>query len=279
MFLPDLKKEMLEIASGISLAYVERKPTPVLADAPTLLFVPGFTFSAEVFHHQLEEFSKTHHVIALDLRSHGASTITGEGNDYTTIAHDLELFIGAKRLTNIALIGWSFGALATWQYAAKYPRNLHAHICIDMPPIGMSEDPDIWTEGKIGDLGGAYHALTSKEGHAAMIREYAEHVMFSGTLSDKELSRVLEISQQTPYVVASQLFASGLFSNKEEEAKAINGVVPTRFYLAEHWSAKAEAYLMRTLPDASISSFGGHMMFQEFSDHFNRDLGAYLQSL
>ena len=50
----------LEIEPGVELYYVDRgQGTP-------LIFVPGWTFTHEVFVHQIEHFAKTHRVIAFD---------------------------------------------------------------------------------------------------------------------------------------------------------------------------------------------------------------------
>lgn len=129
-----LNKKKLEIATGVELAYVETKPAVAKQDI-TLLFVPGFTFSSAVFQHQLEGLAEEYHVIAVDPRSHGDSSLCETGNDYLTYAEDLKAFIDRLGLNNIVLIGWSFGAISTWQYSALDKQRLVAHICIDTPPV------------------------------------------------------------------------------------------------------------------------------------------------
>ncbi len=275
-----LEKEMLEIHSGISIAYVEKKPIMQDMTKPVLLFVPGFTFPAEVFHHQLEDLFDTYRVIAIDPRSHGASTLTKTGNDYLTAEKDLAAFIDKMQLENIVLIGWSFGALATWGYAhTSNAKKLQAHISIDMPPVSMSEDTSVWTEGPITDLSEAYHALTTAEGHNAMMRDYIQHVMIDRDLNESELSWITGLSCQTPHYIASQFFASGLFSNKLIAAQKTEETIPSHFFLANHWTDKATAYLKTAMPKSTTSTLGEHMMFWEYPEEFNRELRTYLLSL
>ena len=73
----------LEVEPGVELYYEDHG-----AGSP-LVFVPGWTFTTEVFVHQVEYFSGTHRVVSFDPRSQGRSTLTLQGNDYPTQSADL----------------------------------------------------------------------------------------------------------------------------------------------------------------------------------------------
>lgn len=275
-----LGKKKLEIMPGLELAYAEKKPALAKQDL-TLLFVPGITFSSEVFCHQLDGLSDQYRVIALDPRSQGDSSISDTGNDYLTHANDLKLFIEQLELDNIILIGWSFGAISTWQYSTIDQQHLAAHICIDTPLelISANEDKGVWVEAKIAELGTIYHTLRSADGQAQFIKDYAQHVMVERELSDTELDWLAGLSLRTPYTIAASLLASGLFSNCLEQAQTLEQSLPSRFYISHHWSEIATQYLARELPKSSVSILGGHMMFWEYPQQFNSDLKTFLQSL
>ena len=274
------KKEMLEIEPGISLAYVDQGPKSHAGGDLTLLLVPGFTFSSEVFLKQLNAFSGRYRVVATDPRSHGASTMAEAGNDYRTHAADLKAVIDHLDLQNIVLVGWSFGALATWGYLdIAGTGRVRAHVSVDMPPVGLAPggEQDMWVEGSVGDMAGAFYALTSAEGHRAMIRDYIQHVMFE-TMPDKdELDVLMQLSTNTPHHIAMQLFAAGLFSNCEGIAKSVEQQIPSHFVIANHWAKVAVSYLNRDLPKSGHTVLGGHMMFWEYPDAFNQALGDFMQ--
>ncbi len=275
-----LTKKRLEIDSGLQLAYAEVRPVKPIS-GKTLLLVPGFTFSSEVFHYQLEMLVDEYHVIAIDPRSHGDSTITQTGNDYLTHTNDLQAFVEKLELDNIVLVGWSFGALATWGYSALDTERIVAHVCIDMPPVPLSVDEEkgAWVEGKISNIAETYHMLTSDEGQISLIKSYAQHVMVERKLTKSELDWLIDLSLHTPHSVAASIFASGVFSNRLEQAKMLDKKIPSLFYLANHWKVVAQNYISTELPNSSTIVFGGHMMFWEYPERFNRELKSFIESI
>ena len=54
-----------------------------------MVFIPGLTFSGEIFKNQLEYFSSEYRVIAIDPRGQGFSAKTVDGNDYLTHGRDV----------------------------------------------------------------------------------------------------------------------------------------------------------------------------------------------
>src|SRR5882724_1958475 len=54
-------------SDGVKIHYLES------GTGPTILFVPGWTMPAEIWQPQIEHFSKSYYVVAVDPRSQGAS--------------------------------------------------------------------------------------------------------------------------------------------------------------------------------------------------------------
>ena len=67
-------------------------------EGDAIVFIPGLTFSGEIFRHQLEHFSDRHRVIAVDPRGQGLSTKTVHGNDYVTHGADVRRLVDALGL-------------------------------------------------------------------------------------------------------------------------------------------------------------------------------------
>jgi pimeloyl-ACP methyl ester carboxylesterase len=93
----------IEVEPGVELYYED------YGQGTPLLFVPGWTFTGEVFEHQVAHFAATHRVIVVDPRGQGRSSVTLHGNDYATHGADLAKLIKALELRDVVLVGWSFG--------------------------------------------------------------------------------------------------------------------------------------------------------------------------
>ncbi|RDU37118.1 alpha/beta hydrolase [Neobacillus piezotolerans] len=247
-----------------------------------IVCIPGFTFTTEVFSKQVAHFSKTNRVIVLDPRSHGRSTVSLHGNDYVTHGEDLAKVLDALdlELKNVTLMGWSFGCLAVWEYIRqKGTDNIKAMIFVDMPPKSLSiHENEEWVEGKLDDLAAAYNTfLRTPAGQREFITGYTTGVMVQRELNEEELTWIVEQSMKTPYYIAANLFASGVFSDYREEARQAGMSVPTLMVVAEHWGETARAYMNKLAPATEVQVLGGHMMFWEHSETFNALVDEFLK--
>jgi hypothetical protein len=102
--------KFIEVEAGVELYYEEK------GEGQPLIFIPGWTFTTELFSHQLEYFSKGYRAIVIDPRSQGRSSKPLHGNDYATHGADLARLVRALDLKDIVLVGWSFGCLQSWAY-------------------------------------------------------------------------------------------------------------------------------------------------------------------
>ncbi|MEW5722260.1 MAG: alpha/beta hydrolase [Thermodesulfobacteriota bacterium] len=268
---PALAGDYLEVEPGVEIYYEDK------GQGPPIVIVSGWTFTTEVFAHQLEQLSKTHRVVVLDPRSQGRSTVTLEGNDYITHASDLAKVIEALKLQDIVLIGWSFGCLTTWGYIKeKGIDNLKCHVCVDLSPKPLSVNPGDWVEGPLDEIAGAFPALRTPKGQRDFVAWYADEVMVQRELKPEEMTWIVGQSAKSPPWVASLLFASGMFTNHMEEAKLLDEKKPSLFIVAEHWADTAKAFLGKNFPKTKIEVLGGHMMFWEHPEKFNKILEDFI---
>ncbi len=84
------------------------------------------------------------------------------------------------------------------------------------------------------------------------------------------------MSVKTPYYIAANLFASGMFSDYREEAKLASKSRATLTILAEHWAETARVFTEKISPKSKIKVLGGHLMFWEYSEAFNQSIGEFL---
>jgi non-heme chloroperoxidase len=268
------KQAYLDVAPGVELYYEE------YGSGDPLVLVPGWTFTSEVFQHQISHFARSHRVIVVDPRSQGRSTKTPIGNDYRTHGADLAALFSALELKNVVLIGWSTGTLDMLGYVQQAGTGaLKAAIGIDMSPRPLSVNSDDWVEGPLAEISDAWRSfLRTPQGHRAFIEYYAANVMVQRELSAGELDWIVRQSLTTPTYLASALFADAMFCDFSAELTQLAAAVPTRYILAEHWAPTARAYLAREFPQVSTSVLGGHMMFWEHADHFNAIVAEFIAS-
>jgi pimeloyl-ACP methyl ester carboxylesterase len=147
-----------------------------------------------------------------------------------------------------------------------------------MPPKCLSYDTEAWIEGTLEEIS-AVHTLYLRDakGHADYIKLYTETVMVQRNLLPEELNWIVGLSTKTKPLVAAQLFASCMFQDNNASAVAVAKVRPTLFFVAQHWAAKAVAHLKHLLPETKYVVFGGHMMFWEHPEAFNRVLDEFIQ--
>jgi pimeloyl-ACP methyl ester carboxylesterase len=229
----------------------------------------------------MAHFSKTHRAIVIDPRSHGRSSMTLHGNNYATHGTDLAKIINALELKDIVLVGWSFGCLTLWEYVKQEGLEaLKGVVCIDLSPKPLSVNAQDWVEGPLDEIGGAYNAyMQSPQGQRDFVSYYATEVMVQRELSKEELFWIVEQSLKTPYYIASNLFASGMFSNYMAEAKLVEESLPALNIVAEHWADTAIPFTQKHFPNIKTERLGGHMMFWEHSEKFNKLIDDFISSL
>ena len=262
----------LEVDPGVEIYYEDH------GEGPALVLVPGWTFSTEVFEHQIKEFSATNRVIAFDPRSHGRSTVTLSGNNYTTQGADLVKLLDHLNVTNPVLVGWSFGCLTTWEFLkTQSVADVAGHMCIDLSPTPLTGVECDWVEGGVADIAGFYQAVQTSQGHRDVINWYADEVMIEQEYTPELSQWIVDISTASPPWVASAYLAAGMFSNYMDVAKDIDANIPSAFVVADHWADTARAYVAQHLPNSQIEAFGGHMMYWEYPDQFNPILAELLK--
>ncbi len=266
--------DYVEVAPGVDLYYEDE------GEGDALVLIPGWTFTTRVFDHQFAAFAGSHRVISFDPRSHGRSTVTSDGNNYATHAADLARLLEHLDVESPVLLGWSAGSLTAWHHVRNHgTAGIRGFVSVDMPPLGMSCGEGDWVEGAIPDLAGFFQGVQTARGQRAMVTWYADNVMIEGEMSPEVTAWVVEQSLATPPMVAANLIADVCFANCLEEAKRVDAEIPSLFFVADHWSATAGPFLAKHCPRSRIETFGGHMMFWEYPERFNRALAAFLSTL
>jgi len=120
---------------GAGLSYLE------LGEGMPMVMVHGWSQSGLQWYNQIEEFSKTHRVLALDLRGHGESSKIDNGYRVYRLAQDVREFMVGLDLEPATLMGHSLGCSILWAYWDLYgDTGLDKLIFVDNSPY-PSDNP------------------------------------------------------------------------------------------------------------------------------------------
>ena len=101
---PELSERTVDVDKDVSLRVIEARQ---LASGLTLVLIPGWSTTADVWREQINRFARTYRVISFDPRSQGKSTITKDGNTPETRAQDLHTLLDLLAVRGPILVGWS----------------------------------------------------------------------------------------------------------------------------------------------------------------------------
>lgn len=125
----DQAKCMVDLSTGIRLAYVEVGPV----DGPAVILLHGLTDSARSWSQAmaaLHEIAPSLHILALDQRGHGASSMPAEAHCPTDpkscftpklFADDLLAFMDKAKITTALIVGHSMGSVVAQTFALDHP--------------------------------------------------------------------------------------------------------------------------------------------------------------
>lgn len=259
----------------IRLHYIEE------GEGKTILFVTGFSGSAQGFFHQIEYFKESFRVISVDPRNHGKSSYSPRGNTYAQQGRDLGKLMEALELEHVILVGWSFGAYAVLNYLEQYGTDrVDAFITIDNPVCAILEDPSEYRAGNLAMLREFhFQYFQSEEGFRQfVIKNFIDGIFFiHPPREEKEREYILNTCLRLPLEVGDQLIVDGHLSDKRSVMTEVDRKIPCLHYVAEYRAEEGMRCIPRDYPNSEVVTLGNHMMFYEFPEEFNRIMEAFLE--
>jgi non-heme chloroperoxidase len=108
------RSDFFKTSDGVRIHYVEA------GSGRAIVFIPGWTMPAWIWQKQIDEFSKTYHVIAVDPRSQGESDKPPSGHLPETRSRDYKELIDHLGLKKPVLVGWSMACGELVKYAEQF---------------------------------------------------------------------------------------------------------------------------------------------------------------
>lgn len=232
---------------GVRISYIEA------GSGPDMVLVPGWSQSAAQWQKQIDEFSSTHHVIAVDLRGHGDSDKPAHGYRIARLAADLHGLVEELDLRDITWVAHSMGCSVTWSLWDLFGGGrIRRLVLVDEPAVLVS-DP-AWTEGLNDDLSAIFDYATIsalnaglKSSEAAGVTDSLIGGMFTESAQTEEVAWAIERNFALPRDVAGTLLVDHAYQDWRDVLPRID--VPTLVIGGE----------VSIFPPAGIEWVAGHI--------------------
>lgn len=175
-------------------------------DAPPLILQHGGADHCRSWDWVAEELRHDWHVICPDLRGHGDSSWTQNGNyDLNSMVYDFAQLVQTLGFDEISIVTHSLGSLVTSRYAGLYPEKVRRFVDIEglgpnldfmgkRPPMPIDDRFRLWIDEKHAAAGRApkkYPTLRAayermKEANKHLTVEQARHLTIHGASRNED---------------------------------------------------------------------------------------------
>ena len=113
-------------------------------EGEAVLLLHGFAQTSHMWRPLIPELSKTHRVIAPDLRGFGESAKPQSGYDKKGMAQDVHALANSLRLGKVRVVGHDIGLMIAYAYAAQHPTEVDRIVLMDAFLPGVGDWTSVW---------------------------------------------------------------------------------------------------------------------------------------
>lgn len=246
-----------------------------------IVLLHGVMCGVRYFEHQLDELAQAYRPIAIDFRGHGRSEKVEYGHTLAQYARDVHTFLEERDLDDVVVVGWSLGALVSWEYVAQFgTERIGGLVDVDMEASRYQWDDYEFGLYTLKDLQQALSGI--QEDEERMIERFTDQVFANPTAEMKTLQ--IDETSRTPTSVKSTI----LFDATTRDYRAVlpgidvpvlvcAGSVETR----GPGTVAAVKHVADLVPDGTFELFdgSGHCPPLEQPERFNRVLSEFVDAL
>ncbi len=251
-----------QTSDGVSLHYTVKGP----ANAPFMVFVPGWAMPGWIFGPQEAAFDKNWRVVLFDPRGQGSSEIAPSGYNQTRRGQDIAELL-ARLPGRVVLVGWSLGVLDTLAYVHQNgDAKLKGLVLVDNsvgenpPPVPHAAPPG--------------PPMT----HEQFVRWFVPH-MFKTKQPAGYLERLTDAALRLPEADANALLRYPVPRTYWKQA-LLGCSVPVLYAVRPKWQEQAEN-LQADRNGVTVVLFptAGHALFVDDAARFNAALKQFAGAL
>ncbi|WP_160133736.1 alpha/beta fold hydrolase [Halococcus salsus] len=242
-----------------------------------IVFLHGAWAGLRYFEPQLNGLADEYRTTAFDFRGHGRSEKTDAGHTLAQYARDLRSFLDGRDLHDVVVVGWSMGALVSWEYVAQFGTDrIRALVDVDMEPSPLGSDdrcPD--DREQLREL----HSAIQSD-HLGLVERSIEQLL-KNPPSPAMRTTMFDEESRCPPPIKSALLPE-LLCDYRDVLSTID--VPTLVCAGadeKHRRVASVEAVAELVPDAEFELFAesGHCPTLEEPERFNRVLSKFVESL
>jgi pimeloyl-ACP methyl ester carboxylesterase len=226
---------------------------------------------AEIWEPQIAHFAKTHRVVAMDPRSQGLSSQTGEGNYPEARARDIKAVVDGLKLAPAVLVGWSMGVTELAAYVDQFGCDSVAGLVLVDGRAGYDMDSSLTK--KLFERAASFQKNRQEAG-ADFVRG-----MYKRPQSEEYLQRITRASLRTPTNTAMALLLAMVSTDRRSALAKISK--PTLIVVAQGPYQMIFEDMQRRIAGSQLKVMDGvgHALFVDEADKFNSLLDGFLKGL
>ncbi|MCL5288006.1 MAG: alpha/beta hydrolase [Acidobacteria bacterium] len=239
---------------------------------PSILFVPGWTMPAWIWEKQIDHFSKTHRVVAIDPRGQGESSKPTDGYFPAARARDIKAVVDQLKLSPVVLVGCSMGVPEVVSYVEQFgTRGLAGVVLVD-GIAGTDPNPQMMS----AMIAFAGNFLKERD----KFTEGFVRSMYKKPQPEPYIQKVIAASKQTPTSVGAALFLGMVSTDNRAALAKIDKPALICTAPGGPWDTVYED-MQKRIPGARLEKFdgAGHALFVDAADKFNALLDDFLSQL
>ncbi len=234
----------------------------------TMVFIPGWTMSGEIWEPQLKAFSSRYRVVTLDPRSQGASETTGDGLYLGRRGKDIGELLEHLNLSDVILAGWSMGVREVITYAATAGTSRIGALVL--------VEGNLWPQGT---LEGALKGIRQMQADRLPYTRDFVKGMYVQPQTEAYYAKVTAMSMKTPTDAAAILMLANAFG-PDTDMRPLFSKLDKPVLMVGPPSKKPQAEALKAaVPSARIEYVdgAGHALFVDQADKFNAILEDFVQ--
>jgi non-heme chloroperoxidase len=270
-----IREGFITTDAGIRIHYLESGDS---ASKRALILIPGWRLPAYLWNEQLQVFSPTIRVIAIDPRSQGLSSKVTDGNTPESRAVDLHSFLSKMKVSRSILVGWSQGAQDVSAYLQQFGGDsVEGVVLVDSPvSYGPSEVDSHAAFAKV--------ILAGMSNYAANPREYSQgmvHSIFLKEHPELDYDKLVNATLQTPTSTGIAMLGADIFGADRRAALAAFKKPSLVIASATSRLLDEEKEMAASIPKSNFVAINGtgHAVFVDDPAAFDEALKTFLQSL
>ncbi len=252
----------VETTDGASIRYLEA------GQGPAVLFIPGWTLTAEIWQGQLDRFAATRRVIAIDPRGQGRSSKEPVASNPIARASDLKAVIDHLDLAPATLVCWSMAVMECLSYVDQFGTGSVAGLVLIDGTAGVNFDPKL--------AAGLMQWIRTFWRSRPLMADLFVRSMFKRPQSEELIKQLVATTMATPTDTAVALYLGLMTVDQRPSLHKIDR--PTLVVVAPSPFMKAFEEMHQGIPQARFELFekAGHALFIDEPERFNNLLAGFL---